>query len=114
MSSIATRIEFHSQLSFINLNVRYEGAIAEEPGDEKRTLGGAAPRPSATSSCLLALVRAIFPARCCKPTGVLLASVEMQAAAFVDGVCGTSVGIPDEDPSWLIGMVHEYGGINLV
>ena len=43
-------------------------------------------------------------------TGALLGDVQLWAAQFVGQVCGTSVGIPDEAPSYLVGLVHEYGG----
>ena len=100
-------------MSFINLNVEYEGAIAELRR-KKRTLEEALLATIGDLGAqLLALVQGNLSGEVLQTqTGVLLASVEMQAAAFVDGVCGTSVGIPDEDPSWLVGMVHEYGGIS--
>jgi hypothetical protein len=44
-------------------------------------------------------------------TGVLLRSVEMQAAAWAGSVCGSTVGIPDGSPSWTYAIVHEMGGL---
>jgi len=43
--------------------------------------------------------------------GVLLRSVEMQAAAWAGAVCGATVGIPDGSPSWTYAIVHEMGGL---
>ena len=38
-------------------------------------------------------------------------SIEQQAAAFVDGVCSTSVGIDDNgQPSYIVAYVREFGG----
>ena len=40
-----------------------------------------------------------------------LDSILLQAAAFVDRVCGTSVGIDDEgQPSYVVAYVREFGG----
>ena len=44
-------------------------------------------------------------------TGVLLRSVEMQAAAWTGAICGATVGIPDGSPSWPYAIVHEMGGL---
>ena len=44
-------------------------------------------------------------------TGKLASSVELEAAAFIGAVCQTAVAIPEGSDSWLIGMVHEYGGL---
>jgi hypothetical protein len=43
-------------------------------------------------------------------TGVLLRSVEWQAAEYVGAVCQTSVGIDEGQPSFVYAYVHEYGG----
>lgn len=44
-------------------------------------------------------------------TGVLLRSVEMQAAEFTGAVCSGTVGIDDDAPSFTYGIVHEMGGL---
>lgn len=44
-------------------------------------------------------------------TGVLLRSVEMQAAEWVGSVVGGSVGIDDDAPSFKYGIVFEMGGL---
>ena len=43
-------------------------------------------------------------------TGQLRGAVDLWSAQFIGAVCGVYVGIQDEDPAWLVGMVHEYGG----
>lgn len=43
-------------------------------------------------------------------TGKLRSSLELEMAAFIGAVCGVAVQIPEDSESWLIGMVHEYGG----
>jgi hypothetical protein len=43
-------------------------------------------------------------------TGTLAGAVDMQAARFVGAVCAASVGIDDGHPSFLVGLVQEYGG----
>ncbi len=43
-------------------------------------------------------------------TGKLRSSLELETAAFIGAVCGVAVAIPEDSESWLIGMVHEYGG----
>ena len=43
-------------------------------------------------------------------TGVLIRSVEWQAAQFVGAVCQTTVGIDEGQPSFIYGLVNEYGG----
>lgn len=43
-------------------------------------------------------------------SGALADAVNLEAAHFVGDVCMTSVGIDDDDPMYVIGYVHEYGG----
>ena len=44
-------------------------------------------------------------------TGKLASAVMIEAAAFIGQVCQTAVAIPEDSEEWLIGMVHEYGGL---
>lgn len=43
-------------------------------------------------------------------SGQLLSDLTMQAAAYVDGICQTSVGIDEGQPSYIYAYVNEFGG----
>jgi len=98
-------------MSFVNLNVEYEGALANLRSKKRLLEEALLATVQDLGAQLLTLVQGnLSGAVLQSQTGVLLSAVEQQAAAFVESVCQTSVGIADDSPEWIIGMTHEYGG----
>jgi len=98
-------------VSFVNLNVEYEGALAGLRSKKRLLEEALLATVQDLGTQLLTLVQGNLSGPVLSAqTGDLLASVEQQAAMFVEAVCMTSVGIPDDSPEWIIGMTHEYGG----
>lgn len=98
-------------MSFVNLSIEYEGALANLR-TKKRLLDEALLATiQDLGTQLLTMVQGNLSGEVLESrTGVLLSAVAQQAAEFVEAVCQTSVGIDDDDPSWIVGMTHEYGG----
>jgi hypothetical protein len=100
----------------VNLEIRLNNSeVIKELGERGSLLEAALLEAvGSLGSQLLALVRSKILPVVRTPIGQeFLDSIMLQAAAFVDQVCSTSVGIDNEgQPSYIVAYVREFGGEN--
>src|ERR1035438_8721946 len=98
-------------MSFVNLNVEYEGAL-ENLGAKRDLLNDAllVAVDDLTAQLYARVQENLSGVVLERRTGELANAVEIEAAAFVGAVCQSQVFIDEESPEWIIGMTHEYGG----
>ena len=98
-------------MSFVNLNVEYEGAL-ENLGAKRDLLNDAllVAVDDLTAQLYARVQENLSGVVLERRTGELANAVEIEAAAFVGAVCQSQVFIDEESPEWVIGMTHEYGG----
>lgn len=98
-------------MSVYSFTVKSEGLVEHLAGKEGRLSAAILERMDILGIQLLERVQGKLSGEVLqRQTGALLGDVQLWAANYVAQVCGVAVGIPDEAPSWLVGMVHEYGG----
>ena len=98
-------------MTLVNINIQADAMIESLAGKEEKLSAAILERMDILGIRLLERVQGKLSGEVLeRRTGALLGDVDIWAANFVGQVCGVSVGIPDEAPSWLVGMTHEYGG----